>query len=334
MKLDWKKQERPILALSPMADMTNSAFCQVVRDVVKKRVPDSRLIVFREMVSSEAVVRGNDKTLDMTEIHPAERPLVQQIFGADPDVMAEAARIVDETFSPEGIDINMGCPVYKITSNFNGSALMKDPALATEIVKKMKAAISIPLSVKMRAGWKEHTECIEFAKHIEDAGADLITVHGRTKEQGYAGQSNREVVAKVKEAVSVPVLYNGDVFDWKEYFLALEQTGCDGVLIARGGLGNPWIFSQIEQKLTGQEPHNVSLEERVEVVKQHLSHHLEQYGDAAVTTFRKHMSWYFKGISHFKEVKTALMTAKERDEVFHILDSIEERLPATLTAAT
>ena len=334
MKLDWKKQGRPILALSPMADMTDSAFCQVVRDVVNKRVDDSRLIVFREMVSSEAVVRGNDKTLDMTEIHPAERPLVQQIFGADPDVMAEAARIVDENFSPEGIDINMGCPVYKITSNFNGSALMKDHKLATEIVKKMKAVISVPLSVKMRAGWKEHTECIEFAKHIEDAGADLITVHGRTKEQGYAGTSNRNVVSQVKQAVSIPVLYNGDVFDWQEYFTALDQTGCDGVLIARGGLGNPWIFSQIEQKLAGETPHEVTLEERIDVAKQHLTYHIAQYGDRAVTTFRKHLSWYFKGIPHFKEIKTELMTAKEKEEVFQILDGIDERPPDTLTLAT
>jgi tRNA-dihydrouridine synthase B len=331
MKLDWKNQERPILALSPMADMTDSAFCQVVRDVVSTRVENSRLIVFREMVSSEAVVRENDKTMGMTEIHPAERPLVQQIFGADPNVMADAARIVNEGFHPEGIDINMGCPVYKITSNFNGSALMKDVDLATSIVKQMKAAITVPLSVKMRAGWSNHNECIEFAKHIENAGADLITVHGRTKEQGYAGLSHRDVVAKVKKAVSIPVLYNGDVFTWEDYFVALEETKCDGVLIARGGLGNPWIFSQIEQKLAGNNPHEVDLEERVTTAKNHLEHHIAQYGDQAVTTFRKHMSWYFKGIPHFKEFKTGLMTAKDKETVFKILDSIPEQIPEALT---
>jgi len=322
MMIDWKNMERPIVALSPMADMTDSAFCRTVRDVVNDRVPDSRLIVFREMVSSEAVIRGNDKTMGMAEIHPDERPIVQQIFGAKPDVMAEAARIVDQEFHPEGIDINMGCPVYKITSNFNGAALMKDVPLATSIIKAMKKAITVPLSVKIRAGWSDHTECIEFAKHVEDAGADLITVHGRTKEQGYAGFANRDVVAQVKQAVSIPVLYNGDVFTHEDFFTSLEQTGCDGVLIARGGLGNPWIFSQIEQRFQGIAPQDVSIEERVRIVKKHLALHLAQYGEAKVNTFRKHLSWYFKGLPGFKPFKSQLMTAKESKTVLAILDEI------------
>ena len=330
MKLDWQNLERPILALSPMADMTDSSFCRVVRSVTKDAENPSRLIVFREMVSSEAVVRGNDKTLGMTEIHPDERPIVQQIFGAKPDVMAEAARIVEEGFHPEGIDINMGCPVYKLTSNFNGAALMKDPALAAEIIKKMKAAITVPLSVKIRAGWSDHNECIEFSKVVEDAGADLLTVHGRTKVQGYAGKADRDVVKKVKETVSIPVLYNGDVFEEGDFTRALEQTGCDGVLIARGGLGNPWIFKQIEERLnnpeglTRSDPRGceISLEERIRVVRLHLALHLEQYGDRAVTTFRKHLSWYFKGIPHFKPFKSRLMTATDRVAVDKILEEI------------
>ena len=145
------------------------------------------------------MVRGNDKTLGMTDIHESERSLIQLTFGANPETMAESARIIETNYSPEGIDINMGCPVYKITSNFNGSALMKDGELASKIVSAVKEKISVPLSVKMRAGWSDHTECIQFAKVIEKAGADLITVHGRTKEQAYAGLSNREVVRQVKE---------------------------------------------------------------------------------------------------------------------------------------
>lgn len=322
MTLDWKSIKTPILALSPMADMTDSAFCQTVRDVVSEKVNDSRLIVFREMVSSEAVVRGNDKTLEMTAIHEAERPLVQQIFGADPKTMAESARIIDTQFKPEGIDINMGCPVYKITSNFNGAALMKDTPLATEIVREMKKVISVPLSVKIRAGWSSHDECVEFAKALEAAGADLITVHGRTKEQGYSGLSNREAVKRVKEAVSIPVLYNGDVFTAEDYFTALEQTGCDGVLIARGGLGNPWIFSQIEEILAGKQPTPVTLADRVRVSTKHLERHVEQYGEKGVATFRKHLSWYFKGIPHMKKYKMALMSAKTQAEVNSILQQI------------
>ena len=326
--------ERPIVALSPMADMTDSAFCQTVREVIAEDVEKSRVIVFREMVSSEAVVRGNDKTLAMTEIHPSERPLVQQIFGADPATMKEAARIVNEQFSPEGIDINMGCPVYKITSNFNGAALMKDADLATAIVREMKSAIRVPLSVKIRAGWSKYTECVEFAKRLEDAGADLITVHGRTKEQGYAGKSNREAVAAVKRAVNIPVLYNGDVFDADEYLLALEQTNCDGVLIARGGLGNPWIFRDIEKRLQGQTTRPVTLKERVDVVKRHARHHLAQYGDGAVTTFRKHLSWYFKGIPHFKIFKTELMQIKEPEALFALLDKVRASEDLALTVPT
>lgn len=330
MKLDWNNHPRPIVALSPMADMTDSAFCRTVKSIASP-------VVFREMVSSEAIVRGNEKTKEMAEIHPDERPLVQQIFGANPKHMGEAAKFIDQEFHPEGIDINMGCPVYKITSNFNGAALMKDAELATAIVKSMKANISVPLSVKMRAGWSEHTECIEFAKRIEDAGADLITVHGRTKQQAYAGKSNREVVKQVKEAVSIPVLYNGDVFEWEDYFSAISETGCDGVLIARGGLGNPWIFKQIEQKLAGQTPMEVTIEERVRVVRMHLDLHLKQYGVQAVPTFRKHLSWYFKGIPHFKEFKQRMMTEKDPKALDAIFDEVltwnEEPVSKRLTAA-
>ncbi len=315
MKIDWKTIQRPIVALSPMADMTDSAYCRIVKSIASP-------IVFREMVSSEAVVRGNNKTLDMTDIHGAERPLVQQIFGANPETMAKCAVIIEKKHHPDGIDINMGCPVYKITSNFNGSALMKDPEHATSIVRAMKGVITVPLSVKMRAGWSDHEECIAFAKHIEEAGADLITVHGRTKEQGYSGLSNRDIVRRVKETVSIPVLYNGDVFTYEDYFQAIEETGCDGVLIARGALGNPWIFRQIEDVLAGREPFIVTLEERIRVVKEHLQLHLEQYGEAAVNTFRKHLSWYFKGIPHFKVYKQGLMTAKTQKEVLDILDQM------------
>jgi len=301
-----------------MADMTDSAFCRTVRHVH----PTGKTIVFREMVSAEAVVRGNEKTLGMTAIHPDERPIVQQLFGCDPDVIAEAARIIEEQHHPEGFDLNMGCPVYKIVHNFNGAALMKEPALATAIIQKIKAVVSVPVSVKIRTGWSDPTECLKFAKVVETAGADLITIHGRTKTQGYSGASDWDRIAEVKKCVSIPVLANGDIHTAPLTLQALTQTGCDGILIARGALGNPWIFRQIEELLAGKEPQAVSLQERIETIKTHLGFHLEQYGERGVTTFRKHLSWYFRGVEGAKRYKERLHAQTTVTEVYAILDEM------------
>ena len=319
MTLNWNSLPRPIIALSPMADMTDSAFCRVVKEVTgEKDFP----VMFREMVSSEAVVRGNDKTLGMTDIHESERPLVQQLFGSDPETMARAAEIIAKEHHPEGFDINMGCPVYKIVHNFNGAALMKEPELAANIVMAIKAKIDVPLSVKIRLGWSDPTDAITFAKILEDAGANLITVHGRTKVQGYSGVADWEMVGRVKRAVSIPVLCNGDVHRSELIPKALEISGCDGVLIARGALGNPWIFKEFLARFRGEPVEPVSLEERIRVVKLHLRYHLEQYGPHAVTTFRKHLSWYFKGISHIKPARERMMVAKTQEELVKILDEL------------
>ncbi|MBI2473955.1 tRNA dihydrouridine synthase DusB [Candidatus Uhrbacteria bacterium] len=325
MKLDWSKILNPIIALSPMADMTDQSFCRVVKDLSKQGAIMNGFgspIVFREMVSAEAVVRGNEKTLGMTDIHPDERPIVQQLFGSDPDTLAEAARIIEEQHHPEGFDLNMGCPVYKIVHNFNGAALMKEPALATKIIQKIKSVISVPLSIKIRTGWSDPKECLEFSKVIEAAGADLITVHGRTKLQGYSGESDWNVLREVKHSVSIPVLANGDIHTAPLTFEALKTTQCDGVLIARGALGNPWIFSQIEDLLAGKQPQPITLEERVRVIKQHLVYHTEQYGERGIPTFRKHLSWYLRGIPKAKIYKEQLHTAQTQETVFFILDHL------------
>lgn len=334
-----------------MADMTDTAFCRVVKEVSekvkksksqkvnegellknKKETPSlfdsstlslcSPLIVFREMVSSEAVVRGNRKTLNMTGIHPDERPLVQQIFGSDPVTMAEAVRIIDKEDDPEGFDVNMGCPVYKLVCNFNGASLMKEPERAAAIVKAMKAATSKPVSVKIRLGWSDASESFAFAKALEDAGADMIIVHGRTKMQGYSGDADWDAIRKLKESVSIPVIANGDMFTARLAVQALEQTKCDGIMIARGSLGNPWIFSQIEELLAGKEPTTVTIEERVRVIKYHLELHIEHYGEKAVTTFRKHLTWYLKGLDGAKKYKERLHTAPTRTDVEMILDEM------------
>lgn len=281
---DILSQNKPLLAVSPMADMTDSAFCQTIRNI------GGADVVFREMVSSEALVRDNEKTLGMTDFVEGERPIVQQIFGADPLTMAKAAEIVMQHANPEGIDINMGCPVYKLTSNFNGAALMKEPELAANIVREMKQAIGdTPLSVKIRLGWDNPDTFKTFIPVVEAAGADLVTMHGRTKKQAYSGVSDWERIRQAKEIATVPFLANGDIHEWQHVNECLEQTKADGALIARGVLGNPWFFRQYHD----QNGH-ISLEERIDVIKSHARLHVGQYGERGIVTFRKHLAWYFK----------------------------------------
>ncbi len=282
------QKNKKILALSPMADMTDSAFCQIVRRV------GGADVVFREMVSSEALIRENQKTLGMTDFVEAERPIVQQIFGADPLTMAKAAAIVMEHAGPEGIDINMGCPVYKIISNFNGCALMKEPERAGAIIREMKRAIGeTPLSVKIRLGWSDPDEFRKFIPVIEDAGAELITIHGRTKAQGYSGKSDWVRIREAKKIARVPILANGDIHEPHQVREVLDITSADGVLIARGALGNPWFFRLTESRIQNLNS-RISIDERVRVVLEHARLHSAQYGERGMVSFRKHLSWYFK----------------------------------------
>lgn len=332
---DILSKKNTILALSPMADMTDSAFCQIVRNI------GGADVVFREMVSAEAIVRDNAKTMGMTDFVEAERPIVQQIFGSDPLTMARAAEIVMKHAGPEGIDINMGCPVYKITSNFNGCALMKDPKLAQDIIREIKRAIGdTPLSVKIRLGWSSPEDFKYFIPAIEEAGVELITVHGRTKEQGYSGVSDWNRIAEAKKIATVPLLANGDIHKPRQVEDALSVTGANGVLIARGALGNPWFFKEYLNP-----DFKVSLEERIKIVLEHARLHIEYQSrvramgkknkeegvteemikQRAITTFRKHLAWYFKNervgekVEGLKELRMKLMKVESLNELEAIL---------------
>jgi len=282
--IDWQTEQKPIIALAPMADMSDLPFCLVCKEEGAK-------LLFREMVSSEAIVRQNPKTMKMAEFDERERPLVQQIFGANPEVMAEAARIIYETFQPDALDINMGCPVYNLVSNFNGAALIKEPDRAANIVRAMKAAVPCPVSVKTRTGWKEDTDCLDFVKVLAHAGADLISMHGRTKTQGYAGTSDWQRIAEARANVpQVPFLLNGDVTSPKLAKEALEISKADGVLIGRGALGRPWIFKQIEHYLvTGEELPDPTLQKRISIIKEHGRLQVERYGEKGLIKLRKHL---------------------------------------------
>lgn len=315
--IDWKQVAKPLVALAPMADMTDLPFCLLCK---QHKAP----MMFREMVSSEAVVRLNPKTLRMAESDDRERPLVQQIFGSDPHVMAEAARIIEERFHPDGIDINMGCPVYNIVHNFNGASLIRDPERATAIIKQMRAAVSVPISVKTRLGWVKDTDCLDFVKVVAEAGAELISLHGRTKEQGYSGVANWDRVGEARAGVPhIPFLVNGDITTPELAKEALRRSGADGVLLGRGALGNPWIFQRIERYLTtGEEVPEPSLEEKIQTVRLHAESQVAHYGERGLVKLRKHLPWYFKGASQFKELRSRLVRIETLAELNGILDGL------------
>ncbi len=339
----WQAQPIPIIGLSPMADMTDLPFCVVVRSV--NAATPHMPVMFREMVSSEAIVRQNAKTMEMARFDEIERPLIQQIFGADPEVMGRAAAVIMERWNPDGIDINMGCPVYKLTSNFNGAALMKDPDRAAAIIKAIRTTIgdSTPVSVKIRLGWSDPTQGREFAKVLEDAGAALITVHGRTKCQAYTGTADWNEVGEIKKQVSIPVLANGDIVDARTARQALKASHCDGVMIARGALGNPWVFQEItstlhpRSKATAEEPREIlrdaqddkvvvipSLTEKISVILQHADLMLKHYGPHGIIQFRKHVSWYAKRIGITKVFRQELLTIQSFDQLKRALQGFVE----------
>jgi len=311
--LSWQTEKRPIVALAPMADMTDSAFCRVA----KRR---GCRLVFREMVSAEALTRGSDKTLAMAAFHDEERPIVLQLFGADPEAMAEATRRLDERYDPDAFDINMGCPAKKIAGDFNGASLMREPDRAAAIVRAMKDATTKPVSVKTRLGWSQPDEILDFVKVLEDAGADLISIHGRTKAQGYSGTADWMMVGRAKALVSVPVLVNGDIFSPDDAIEALRISGCDGLLVARGALGNPWIFGQIDDALAGREPHEITDSDRITTVLEHARLHADsQGGDRPLVTFRKHLVWYFRGAPGARRLRERLVQVETLDDLTELL---------------
>jgi len=228
----------------------------------------------------------------------------------------------------------MGCPVYNLVSNFNGAALIKEPERAASIVKAMKEAVPCNISVKTRTGWKDDTDCLEFVKIMADAGADLITMHGRTREQGYSGESDWNRIAEARANVPhVPFFLNGDVTSPELAKQALELSKCDGILIARGALGRPWIFRQIETYLeTGEKLPDPAIPERIDIVKEHARLQVERYSERGLVKLRKHLPWYFKGFPGWKDIRSKLVRVNTLEEVNEILDEILER-PELIEAA-
>ncbi len=279
------------VVLAPMAGVTNPAF----RNIAKRLGAG---LVCAEMVSDKALIFKNAKTSGMLQILPDEHPVSLQLVGKDIDTMVRAAEMVAAGTNADLIDINMGCPVLKISKNGAGAALARDPQYAAKIVEAVVRRVDRTVTVKFRKGWDdEHVNAVEVAKAVEAAGARAVTVHGRTAKQMYAGKADWSVIREVKASVSIPVIGNGDVESPQDAKRMLDQTGCDGVMIGRGALGNPWIFREVSHYLaTGELLSKPSLHERMRVAMEHLALLVEDKGEyIGVREMRKHAGWYIRG---------------------------------------
>lgn len=322
------------VVLAPMAGVCNPAFRLIAKEF-------GTGLVCAEMVSDKAILHGNKRTMEMLFVDEREKPLSLQIFGGDRETLVEAARVVDQQTNADIIDINMGCPVPKVTKCDAGARWLLDPNKIYEMVSAVTAAVSKPVTVKMRIGWDdEHIFAVDNAKAVESAGGKAVSVHGRTREQLYTGKANWDIIRDVKQAVSIPVIGNGDVFSPEDARRLLDHTGCDGVMIGRGALGNPWMLYRTIQYLeSGELLPDPLPREKLEVAILHMDRLVALRGEAtAVREMRKHMAWYLKGLPGAARVKDVIMEETSRDALVEILEkyiaSLDEEAAAVAAGSS
>ena len=323
------------IMLAPMAGVTDYAFRKVCRafgaEYLVSEMVCAKALCY-EQLCKKSVSSHPSKTAPLAAVRESELPMAVQIFGSEPSFMAEAAKMIAENSyrgslshtPPSAIDINMGCPVAKVVGNGEGSALLKDPALAARIVEAVAKNVSLPVTVKIRIGWDRNSiNACEMAKRLEASGASLICVHGRTREQQYAPSADWSEIAKVKASVSIPVVGNGDIFAPQDALAMIERTGCDGIMVGRGALGNPWIFKNITALLEGSSVCEPTPQERVDVALAHIADMICDKGEkVGIAESRKHISWYIKGMRGAAELRNKINCASSLDEIKLLLLSV------------
>ena len=312
------------VAAAPLAGISNPAF----RRILKKYGPG---LIYTEMTSDKALIYKNRKTLKMLRVEEEERPVSLQIFGSDPQEMGQAAQIVTEQSKADIIDINMGCPMTKVVRQGAGCALMKDPRKVYDIVRSVRDHTDKPVTVKIRAGWDAgHRNAVEVAKMAEKAGASAIAVHGRTRAMFYDGQADWEIIRRVKQEVSVPVIGNGDITTPEQAKQRMEESGVDAVMIGRGMLGNPWLISRtvsVSFLESGTMPDSPDVHERFLAEKEQARALVEDYGEkTGMKMMRSHACWYVSGLSHASQMKAKVSRVSSYRELESLLDRYEQSL--------
>ena len=310
------------IVMAPMAGISDSAYRLICKEM-------GAGLVYAEMVSDKAIVYGNKKTIDMLYMREEERPIAQQIFGSDRDSFVKAAKYVMDNMKPDIIDINMGCPVPKVALRAQaGSALLKDVNKVFDIVKAVVNSVSVPVTVKIRSGWdKDSINAVDVAKACEKAGAAAITIHPRTRSQGYSGKADWNIIKLVKENVNIPVIGNGDVKTPEDVKKMLDTTNCDAVMIGRGLIGNPWLIKNSLLYLSGKDMIDVSSKDRIDMILHHIDLLKEFKSDKVIALeIRNHIAYYLKGVVNSKEFKNKIFKINDLDEIIRLLKEYREEL--------
>lgn len=304
----------PPVVLSPMAAVTNPPYRMICREM-------GAGLVVTEMIHARKLVEGDERTWQMLDIRPSEHPVSVQLFGNEPSVLAEAAAIVAEE-GADVVDLNMGCPMRKVVSNGCGAGLLEDTKLIYEIFRAMSDAVDVPVTGKIRAGWEE-SNAVDVGRAMQDGGAAAVTIHGRTRSDMYDGHVDLAIIAELKKAVDMVVIGNGDVHDWQSARRMFHTTGCDAVMVARGALGNPWVFRELAADLAGEEvPARPDLAEKRRTLARHVDLYIDTFGEERTTfEIRKHLLWYFRGTPGEKTLRRKLKDLHSRADIMRAVDA-------------